>query len=530
MSPPASRAGDGEAGDPKVIPRDPRAGAVFGVVVGVVVGLLTAVVAVPEHRDTVGLPGAPGVDTGVIGRPPVSGPGGRGVADGAAGADVDGAAAGDVGGGPGAGEAADSGSAGAAGADASQEAGHEPSGNGAPSALARGVQASSIKVGIAYPDLSAFRALGADYDSGDQVKQWQAVVEGWRRDGVLPVHGRDIELVFRSFNILSAQEQRAACVALVQDAKVFVVVATWFFGVGMECVSRELATPLLTQGDPMAIDAFYRRMGPGFFTIAMSTDRMFRNWIHWASARGLLEGRRIGLYSGTDALSKHLVASVESQLQRFGQRPVVKVATDAPATGGPQDVIAAQRFQAERVDLALLMVSSIAQGNFMRQADTQGYRPAYIDNDFGSATSNAAASTKPPSQYDGSWAMTQTTNGDAGANRPVAPQAETCVSNYERYAGARRPQRETAEWGYILLACDLGRVLLAGLRHAGRGLDHASFVGGLEAIRGMAMDRHSPVTFTAEKHHGVDQQRTIQWRRSCACWATETDFAPLWSP
>lgn len=127
--------------------------------------------------------------------------------------------------------------------------------------------------------------------------------------------------------------------------------------------------------------------------------------------------------------------------------------------------------------------------------------------------------------------MTQTTNGDAGAGRPVAPQAEACVKNYERYTGAQRPERETAEWGYILLSCDLGRILLAGLTNAGPTLDHPRYIAGIETIHDMALDRHGPVTFQPDKHHGVDRQRTIQWKGNCTCWATvDNDFQPLWVP
>lgn len=498
---------------------DARSGTLLGLVIGLVLGVLLALLVVPARQDSRALVSGAGGQVGGA-----SGPGGT-PADGGPGIAVDPATGGpDSGGGAG-------GRRGAARSEGAVGDRAGGSGQGGPGGPVRGVTANKIRIGIAYPDLSAFAALGESYKSGDQPKQWEAVLDGWRRRGAVPVHGRDIELVYRSFNILDANTQRAACVGLVQDDKVFAVVATWFFGVGMECVAKEFATPLLTQGDPLAVDDFYRRLGSNFFTVAMSTDRMYRNWIHWAGAHRLLAGRRIGIYAGSDPGSRYLVATVKAELARFGQKPVAEVTTDTPTTGGPQDAVAVQRFRAERVDLALLMVSSIAQTNFMQQADAQGYRPTYIENDFGSATSNAAASTKPASQYDGSLAMTQTTNGEAGAGRPVAPQAEACMKNYERHSASSRPTRETAEWGYILLSCDLGRVLLAGLTNAGATLDRARYIAGIEAIRAMAMDRHAPVSFRPDKHHGVELQRTIQWRGGCTCWATvENEFQPLWVP
>src|SRR5205823_5207335 len=81
----------------------------------------------------------------------------------------------------------------------------------ATTANVRGVTDTTIKLGIACIDLSALKNI-PQYDAGDQKKQFESVLEGWRRAGQVPVNGRNIELYFRCFNVLSPEDQRATAV------------------------------------------------------------------------------------------------------------------------------------------------------------------------------------------------------------------------------------------------------------------------------------------------------------------------------
>jgi hypothetical protein len=251
-----------------------------------------------------------------------------------------------------------------------------------------------VRIGVAAIDLGALRALGPSFDIGDRRKQFHALLEGWRRSKAVPVHGRQVEFVFRDYGVLSEPDKRAACIALVEDEKVFAVVADASFGSGVDCVANEKRTPLLMSESRS--DEIFQRNAPWLFTLQMSQSRLLRNWIHWAHHRGALRGKTIGLYYFDDAPTHDLVnRTIRAELRRLGYRIAAEATTNSEL-GGPQDALAVQRFRSEGVDLAMLLRS---KAGFMQQAEAQNYRPTYIESDLGFGTSDTTTSTYPAEHF-----------------------------------------------------------------------------------------------------------------------------------
>src|SRR5205807_3905278 len=232
-----------------------------------------------------------------------------------------------------------------------------PSTSPSASASSRGVSASVIKIGVAYADLTALRALGPEYDNGNVPQQWMAVLDQWHRQGALPVNGRDVQLVFRSYNVLNLADQRAACASLIQDSGVFAVVGVAYFAVGSECVAREFHTPMLTSDGPGA--DIFRLGSPYLFSIDESSDRTLENMLEWAHSRGALRGKKIGVYYANDGLQPQLLdRSLRPTLKRLGYKITNESTTSANDTnGGPEDAIVVQRFRTSGIDLAILFTS-----------------------------------------------------------------------------------------------------------------------------------------------------------------------------
>src|SRR4029079_217304 len=90
-------------------------------------------------------------------------------------------------------------------------------------------EAQTIKVGFAWPDLSAFLSVCECYGVGDPEEQMLAVIEGYRQSGVLPVNGVDIELVSQSFDSLDADSKLAACQKFGTEDEVFAVLGGRIF-------------------------------------------------------------------------------------------------------------------------------------------------------------------------------------------------------------------------------------------------------------------------------------------------------------
>lgn len=386
----------------------------------------------------------------------------------------------------------------------------------------RGVSAEAIKIGIAVPDLGALRALGPEYDNGDPEAQWRAMYDGWKKDELLPIHGRDIELIFDDYDVLDASSQNATCKALVQDQQVFAVVAIAYYRVGSECVAKEENTPLLTTDGPS--DSQLARSYPNLFSLGMSNNRIVRNMLHFAADVGILDGKTVGVYHFNDAENEELKEDILSTLEGFGiARDEVTVHSTDQDLGGPQDAVAVQRFQSNGVNLAILLTS---KAGFMRQANSQQYFPTYIESDHAFGTSDTAASSYPPEQFDQTRGITGRRVGETSAGEPLDAKQEACLQNFERVEG-RRPEAETAEWSYILMNCDLGEVLLQTLEKAGPELTHATYIGAMETV---SIDpvRYGPISFAPDRHHGTIEFRPVRWHADCTCWKAESTWQPLY--
>ena len=508
--------------------RMPNGSALFWLVVGVVVGVLAAVVVVPSRQNVVrtggggnaaslagGAPGGSGTDIassgGAGGGPSVSTSGGSG-----------GRSGGSAGGGAGAVTGGGGGSSTGPGAGPG-------TGGAAPAGQARGVSATTIKLGIAYPDLSALKALGPAYDNGDVPAQWKAIVKGWHDQHLLPVNGRDIELAFATYNVLDVNAQNAACRSLVEDAKVFAVVGVEYFQTGSDCVARQFRTPLITNDGPS--DAAMAGGAPFLFSLMPPTGAVLRNWIAWADARHALGGQKIGVYySNADATSvTDAEENVIGALKRLNH-PVAAVATTQHTLGGPEDAIAVQKFRSAGVTLALLLTS---KGGFLQQADAQAYKPKYLESDYLFGTSDTATSNYQADQWNGTYAMTVSTEGAVAGGRPFGPGTQACVDNYNRQTGAKVAEpgpggHEAAEWGYMITGCDEAQVLLTALQKAGPALTTGGFVTGVHTISGLALRRVGSVSFTS-RNWGADSQRTLLWHADCTCYRAVGDFAPLFT-
>jgi hypothetical protein len=256
--------------------------------------------------------------------------------------------------------------------------------------------------------------------------------------------------------------------------------------------------------------------------------RTLRNYVHWAHNRGALTGKKVGLYYFDDAVTRDLMdRTIKAELNRLGYALAAEQTT-TQNLGGPADALAVQRFRTAGVDVAMLFTS---KAGFMQQAQAQAYRPAYLENDYLSGTTNTATSTYPAEQFDGTFGMSGMRYGEWKAGLPTPAEADACLGDYERLSGKRiDPNAREAEYVGLNKGCDDARLVIQALRGAGRGLTPASVVTQLEQLQGVTMGVHGDVTFGAGKHDGIDQHRTVQWTADCKCWKALGSFEPLFVP
>ncbi|HRE00556.1 MAG TPA: ABC transporter substrate-binding protein [Ilumatobacteraceae bacterium] len=377
-----------------------------------------------------------------------------------------------------------------------------------------------VRVGYAYPDLKAFSTLNKELGIGDPELQAEAVVDGWRRDGLLPP-GMDVEVVYAPYNILSNSEKLGACTTLAQDEDVFAVVSGLTFTTGAECLATRFGIPVIdTEGAPRSL---YERGAPWLFTLRADQVTQFGNYGRWLVDSGVLEGKRVGLYFETPLTEG--VDAMRAILKEAGIDIVSTTESTGVGIGSTEDEVSVRRFIEDKVDVVLPLVGGSSAVNMYNFAEAQDFHPEYYDLDTAEHTTDVAARTNPTSQYDGTTAMTMTRIGELAGGVDNSGR-EACMANYERYAAqdlSREPP-ESGELSSILRTCDLFAVLLAGLHGAAADLTRENFVTALENSGEIELVGSANGSFSATDHSLIDEYRSIQWDAACPCWRAISDF------
>ncbi len=380
-----------------------------------------------------------------------------------------------------------------------------------------------VKIGYAFPDLTAFAVLNKANGIGDPALQAEAVIDGWHRDGLLP-EGIDVELISAPYNIIDPQAKQGVCTELAQDDQVFAVVSGISFSVGAECLATRYQIPVIDTdgGEP----SLYERGAPWLFTLRPDTATNLVSYGRWAIDSGTLDGKRVGMYFETKIAEG--VAALREYFDQEGVNLVSVTETSGIGIGGAEDTLSIERFIDEGVEVGLPLVGGSSAANMYNYAQGQDYHPVYLDMDYSEHTTDIAAKTNPAAQYDGTKAMTVTRIGER-ASGIDNPGAEACLANYERYAAVdiSREGVETGEYSSILRTCDLFTVLLSGLVGAADNLTKENFVTALENGGTLELVGSGNGSFTADDHSFIDEYRTVQWDAACPCWKAVSDFAPL---
>ncbi len=385
-------------------------------------------------------------------------------------------------------------------------------------------EVTTLKIGYAYQDVSAFAILSKKFSLGDIELQAQAVLESWRRDGLLPP-GIDIELVFAKFNTLSPEDILGACNKLAQDEHVFAVIASRDFGVGSQCLAERFGIPTISsQG--MSTSA-YERGAPWLFSVQPTESQAMLSFVKWASDRGALDGKHVGIY--WDTRSEEAADDLKAALTDLGVDIASDLPSDGEGIGSPQDAIVVQRFVADGVDFPILMVGTSSVTSFLAVSETQGYSPDFLWFEWASQLNDVATDALPQTLINGVQAMTFSRVGELAAGIDLSPAAQICIDNYEAFAGEDVDMSvpASAATGQLLFTCDLMSILLEGLKNAGPNPTAESLAASYEMITDLEMAWWGNVSFSADKHAGVGQVRTITWTTDCGCWTAEGEFADV---
>lgn len=213
---------------------------------------------------------------------------------------------------------------------------------------APGVTDDAVRVGITYVDLEAVAGVGIDLDHGDYEAAYDAAFAAVNDAG--GVHGRLLEPVFASVNPIGPTPAEEACVRLVEDEEVFLVVG---FGLdeGPLCYLETYGVPFL--GGQMT-DERLSRSGAAWLTIEPSGDLQVDTLVAYAEQGHLDE--TFAVFAIDQAF---LDDTVLPALAELGAEPaataVLEAAPDDTVAQVAETQIIAQRFEAEGATTVLVV-------------------------------------------------------------------------------------------------------------------------------------------------------------------------------
>ena len=395
-----------------------------------------------------------------------------------------------------------------------------------------GVTSSTIRIGVPIIDLGNLSRVGdfGPTNPEQQRRSWQAFVDELNASG--GIHGRKVEPIYRPYDALSADDQRAACLYYAQDAKVFAVVGGFNLESPHVCLAAEHGVPTMTLGTVGVNDDSFARSKGRLVSMLHRGGRRMPNFADQLHRDGLLRGRKLGLMGdeSSDPGGKTgdlLIAA----LQRLGYSIVHRSRFPADYGAATSQVpVEVQQMRSKGVDGILMLSHSLVNQPFTQGAESQGYRPRYFTTDWGAQTLDATTNSMGQS-FDGAIGVTSLRFNDVMANLPEGKEQTACASVYERRHGMKLPRRddegrEATDFGGVMTPCVMMRIFQDAAVAAGPVLTRERYAAAIQRLgpAPVLLARTGPGGFGPGKTDAPDAMRLMRWQFACKCWQPVTDF------
>jgi ABC-type branched-subunit amino acid transport system substrate-binding protein len=378
-----------------------------------------------------------------------------------------------------------------------------------------GITRDAIKLGVLIPSDNSAKT-GGSFSSviGSPQEQWNAYINDVNAKG--GILGRKIEPVYREYDGLDLDAQRAACVYLTEQAKVFAIVNSGgFYGDPILCVTQQHKTPFLGQAGE-ALD-FYQKSNGLYFSTTPNKDRVLKNMVAAAVRDGVYKGKTVGLLSreGIDAIP--VDRSLKPTLAAYG----IKVAYEArissdDSAAQSQIPLEVQQMKSHNVDFIMLTTGLIVANVFVQQADSQRYTPQYMTSDFASGGTDVYTVGMPAS-FAGAITYTALRTGEARAGMAEPAHDAACRKIYEKASG-KAMDRTTTEYSLTVTACGILTEFVRGMVSAGVNPTRRLLSNALQAIGSWDVPFSGAGSWSRNKFDAPDVVRRGTWKADCKCW------------
>ena len=387
----------------------------------------------------------------------------------------------------------------------------------------RGVTEDTIKIGVVLFDLDAILELGVDIGYGDQTEHFQIVIDEVNSAG--GILGRQIETVYRTISPVEAAQSDAACIELVEDEEVFLVMGTLRPADNVFCYTQLGDTPFIGALQGMTEEIFDESLVP----ILFPGKRPSRNDDALLTAMerdGAIEGGIIGVH-GAD---KARLDRFESELLERGAAEVVKTVetaseADQLALAAELDVVV-ERYKTDGITAAI------------HTADNVAYLAAFNRAGYGVPVYTLSPDVMSDIIYDhgatDAEVMLVTRVGGASASDLYRNGHEPTVACIDRWNDARPDEPampdpdedELNNFGVILVACQNVDVLTMAATAAGPELTVDTFTAALDEVGQFETAASKFSSLSATKWDASDTAAIYKWsdEEGKIVWVADLDL------
>ena len=264
---------------------------------------------------------------------------------------------------------------------------------------APGVTASTIRVGVAYPDYASLAQYGLNINQGSYPDAYSTLIAKINAAG--GVNGRKIVPVYAKYSLLNPALTTQTCVQLTDDAKVFAVLGVFESNTQALCYTQAHKTAVvgsaISNSDYALAKAPWFAIDHGSDDAASAVDTLY--------ASGQLAGKKVALI----ALQQDETSMQQSaipELKAKGITPVTTAVITAPPSDatalGSQVAVAVQKFQAAGANTVLIVGGVAAEYPAVEARTT--YRPELMFTSAQEADGANSSGRVSPSVFKGALA------------------------------------------------------------------------------------------------------------------------------
>lgn len=407
----------------------------------------------------------------------------------------------------------------------SSESGSSPTGeDGGSGGGAVGVSDDSITVAYLQPDLEAIAEAGFAEEIDDPELAIEALVSDVNERG--GIGGRTLEVNTYIFDATQIPDSLiGACTQASQDDPNFVAFSFAFFGDGLACLAGDEGMPVLTASS-LAGTVFDQAEGNAFL-FNNTFEEHQRALVAGLDDSGALDGLRLGAVNrdepgAPEAMDAGLVPALEDAGLGLSESAVIT----GGAMGDSASISAAvQQFKEAGVDGVFLLANVFVSGNFMAEADRQGYSPTYFASDQSEVTSSLILNFAPESQLAAARGVSWKRQGETVTGEAPSESDARCREIRDRQSPPLAAPGSTSYDSYMQI-CTMFTVMVQALEDAGDDPTRAGFAAAMEAIGEFDLGTGGTGSFGPDDRTAPTGVRPVEFQPGCGCWVPTGDWVP----